>query len=469
MAPAIAAVVALALTGTPDPTSGCEIYAHGSVERIVQCPGDVFVLLEIAPQSVRPEALLETIIAGGRSPELRYEPTTFTVGGKKRTAYRAMTASPQSRGRVGYVVALEGPADTRVVTCLAPTFPLVEAHCPALFEFLVANTPTATHVENATPAPYTARVFGGEPALPDGCSFESPNSIVCSKGQIFWGRLRAKASLDDLLKAMREAVPKELEAHESERDCTVGGAATKCHVTTFSKGAGPASAIILADVELDSAPYRVECRVAQPLSKGPAPVPCQQVIRFTTEMKGDEEPRDATVIVFNRALPAGATVALSDVSQRKVPRSLASTSVVTVDKVSHVAGQRLVQPVDESDPALWTMFEVERSEPCAAPDAKNALQLEGASSPYESKGTRLREIIVAARDLAVGTVLKLDDLSARSYRSDLVGKYIADSSAVKRVVGQRVMDPIQAGDPIRLPSLAGYPNAVNRCAAKRKP
>src|SRR5262249_48745602 len=63
------------------------------------------------------------------------------------------------------------------------------------------------------------------------------------------------------------------------------------------------------------------------------------------------------VVVASRDLPEGTAVTLEMMMQRSIPEQFATTSVVKPDLLSLIENQRLLVPVQQGDPFLWTQFE----------------------------------------------------------------------------------------------------------------
>jgi Flp pilus assembly protein CpaB len=64
------------------------------------------------------------------------------------------------------------------------------------------------------------------------------------------------------------------------------------------------------------------------------------------------------VIVYSKDLAAGDKVTFDTVLQRAIPEQFVTSSVVKPDSVSYLVNQRLLMPVKEGDPALWSNFDV---------------------------------------------------------------------------------------------------------------
>ena len=63
------------------------------------------------------------------------------------------------------------------------------------------------------------------------------------------------------------------------------------------------------------------------------------------------------VVVASRDLPEGTAVTLEMMMQRSIPEQFATTSVVKPDLISLIENQRLLVPVQQGVPFLWTHFE----------------------------------------------------------------------------------------------------------------
>jgi len=63
------------------------------------------------------------------------------------------------------------------------------------------------------------------------------------------------------------------------------------------------------------------------------------------------------VVVAARDLPEGTSVTLELMMERSIPEQFATTSVVKPDLISLIENQRLLVPVQQGDPFLWTQFE----------------------------------------------------------------------------------------------------------------
>jgi Flp pilus assembly protein CpaB len=82
----------------------------------------------------------------------------------------------------------------------------------------------------------------------------------------------------------------------------------------------------------------------------------------------------------------------------------------------------------------------------------------GATDPVQvevqSAGWKLVPVVVAARDLAEGTVLKLEDLAQRGVPEFLLTTSVVRPDAANYVLNQQLLVPVQAGDMLQWTTLA---------------
>ncbi len=79
-------------------------------------------------------------------------------------------------------------------------------------------------------------------------------------------------------------------------------------------------------------------------------------------------------------------------------------------------------------------------------------------------------LVVAARDLAAGEVLRAEDLAAADVPSALAIASFVRADSKMQIVGERLAAPLLKGDLVRWSFLAAtrLTNAVDRCAAATK-
>lgn len=62
------------------------------------------------------------------------------------------------------------------------------------------------------------------------------------------------------------------------------------------------------------------------------------------------------VTVASEDISSDSLVSMEQLSQRSMPESLASASIVLPDKASYIVNQRTLVPITAGDPFRWTMF-----------------------------------------------------------------------------------------------------------------
>ncbi|MFL5322095.1 MAG: SAF domain-containing protein [Myxococcaceae bacterium] len=168
------------------------------------------------------------------------------------------------------------------------------------------------------------------------------------------------------------------------------------------------------------------------------------------------------VVVADHDLPAGTRVKHDDLSVRQAPRPWTSSSYVEPEKAAYIENQILIEPVAAGEPVGWGYFGV------GAPsdvDAVCALVPRGRALPkgaYDDAASKSETVIVAAKDLEMGTVLTKELLATAKSPKGAEAKYLIAPSALPSLLGQKLLVPVQAGDPLRQPEVAGL-SRERRC------
>jgi len=67
------------------------------------------------------------------------------------------------------------------------------------------------------------------------------------------------------------------------------------------------------------------------------------------------------VVVASQDIPEGSTITYEMIRQRNVPEQFVTASVVRPDSAAYVVGQKVVVPLQEGDPILWSQFETTKA------------------------------------------------------------------------------------------------------------
>ncbi|MGC4122960.1 MAG: SAF domain-containing protein [Myxococcales bacterium] len=451
-----------------DPFAGCAVSAPSPDRRTLRCYGNLTAMVIQAPVGTNSAAFLETVAQAAMSAfpdEFAFEAIGIVIGGKAHPGLRvvARKGAPPLDFDASFVV-LETPQGSRAIACMPAEW---DFRCPAVFEQLARTLPPVTSTSPRPFAPYSAKLFGGEPRVPEDCYLATENSLSCKGAEAFWARLRPEQTLDAFVTAIGRGAPPGNSVEVHERACQVGGARrAKCKMLTLIENGAPRQTIALAEVSIDRERYRVECRFFGRPAKGPAPAVCSSLLSFSTTEAGDAEPRPAEVLVAARNLAAGTVLRYEDVALRNVPAALATKTTVGRDQATLIIGQRLVEPVEEGEPLRLTQFLVflDKRSCCTWPHeaAAKAPASRGTVEPMDPSGRRMRKAAVATRILDPGKLLTSADLTQREFRTDLVGEHVVVDPRI--AVGQKLLTPLVPGDPLRFGHLAGFAGE-SRCTA----
>jgi pilus assembly protein CpaB len=89
------------------------------------------------------------------------------------------------------------------------------------------------------------------------------------------------------------------------------------------------------------------------------------------------------VVVASQDIPEGTVVSYDMVAQRPVPEQFVTSSVVKPDSVTYVVGQKVLVPLQQGDPLLWSQFETTK----AAERLSTKVQKKGRAITIEAKST----------------------------------------------------------------------------------
>jgi Flp pilus assembly protein CpaB len=96
------------------------------------------------------------------------------------------------------------------------------------------------------------------------------------------------------------------------------------------------------------------------------------------------------IVLAARDLPAGTTVTFDDIRQRAVPAALVTSSVVKPDSASYIVNQKVLVPVLEGDPMLWSFFETTHGD-----TLKLCEKFQSEDTSAEQQVARVRQIILS--------------------------------------------------------------------------
>jgi len=91
------------------------------------------------------------------------------------------------------------------------------------------------------------------------------------------------------------------------------------------------------------------------------------------------------VIVANQDIPEGTQISFDMVSQRPIPEQFVTSSVVKPDSASYVVGQKVLVPVQNGDPLLWSQFETSK----AAERLSATVQKKGRALTLDASGSKM--------------------------------------------------------------------------------
>lgn len=89
------------------------------------------------------------------------------------------------------------------------------------------------------------------------------------------------------------------------------------------------------------------------------------------------------VVVAAQDIPEGTVISYDMVAQRPVPDQFVTSSVVKPDSVTYVVGQKVLVPLQQGDPLLWSQFETTK----AAERLSTKVQKKGRAITIEAKST----------------------------------------------------------------------------------
>jgi hypothetical protein len=185
-----------------------------------------------------------------------------------------------------------------------------------------------------------------------------------------------------------------------------------------------------------------------------------------------EEMKIHEVMVFGSSHKAGDLVSPREFVTAQVSFGLAVGAVKPAHPMSEEP-LRIRESVEKGEPVHYDQFGFQdlatgalAPESCAPPDSAPSLPATGLSQPYDPKRDSNLSILTALRPMPAGHVLVKSDFGERLYPTARVRGSFVLSTAIDRVVGQKLLIPFATGEPIRLSALAGFPGAVNHCTGQ---
>jgi Flp pilus assembly protein CpaB len=168
---------------------------------------------------------------------------------------------------------------------------------------------------------------------------------------------------------------------------------------------------------------------------------------------------DTAVVVAARALPAGAVLKFESLSERRLPSSLVTKSMVLPKDAAFVVAQRLLEPLERGEPLLWGQMATVYNSPTQYRPYCDWMKAAGKRKRAYPRAPALADLVpvwTAARALPAGTVLTQDMLVSLRAPSSFVSGYWVLENAMGTVVGQRLLTQLEQGDVLRYPQLATY-------------
>ncbi|MCY1018544.1 SAF domain-containing protein [Pyxidicoccus sp. MSG2] len=168
---------------------------------------------------------------------------------------------------------------------------------------------------------------------------------------------------------------------------------------------------------------------------------------------------DNAVVVAARALPAGTMLQYESLSERRLPSSLVTKSMVLPKDVAFVVDQRLLEPLESGEPLQWSQMATVYNSPTQYRPYCDWMKAAGKRKRAYPSAPALADVVpvlTAARALPEGTVLTRDMLAPLRARSSFVSGYWVLENAMGTVVGQRLLTSLEQGDVLRYPQLATY-------------
>ncbi|HVG63822.1 MAG TPA: Flp pilus assembly protein CpaB [Hyalangium sp.] len=89
------------------------------------------------------------------------------------------------------------------------------------------------------------------------------------------------------------------------------------------------------------------------------------------------------VVVAAQDVPEGTVITFDMISQRSVPEQFVTSSVVKPDSANYVVNQKVLVPLQQGDPLLWSQFETTK----AAERLSTKVQKKGRAITIEAKST----------------------------------------------------------------------------------
>jgi pilus assembly protein CpaB len=89
------------------------------------------------------------------------------------------------------------------------------------------------------------------------------------------------------------------------------------------------------------------------------------------------------VVVAAQDVPEGTVITFDMISQRSVPEQFVTSSVVKPDSANYVVNQKVLVPLQQGDPLLWSQFETTK----AAERLSTKVQKKGRAITIEAKAT----------------------------------------------------------------------------------
>lgn len=180
---------------------------------------------------------------------------------------------------------------------------------------------------------------------------------------------------------------------------------------------------------------------------------------------------EQSALVFATNLAEGTTVTPEHLSRRPLPEQFLSSSAVPVDDARLLIGQKLGFPVLAGDVVRWAHFtlrtpydllaacgkavlpKVDQAAAAArerslAEFQKNMGTEPAAAALPRAAGPAAGEVLVAQGDLPEGSVLAAGSLARRRSHGGFVTASNIPVKDLDRIVGARLIVPVQKGDPL---------------------
>jgi Flp pilus assembly protein CpaB len=126
------------------------------------------------------------------------------------------------------------------------------------------------------------------------------------------------------------------------------------------------------------------------------------------------------VVVAAMDIPEDTVVTMEMISQRSIPEQFVTSSVVKPDSASYIVNQKVLVPLQQGDPLLWSQF--------------------------ESK--KLPVVLFAARDVGLDATLTADDVVEGAFDQALLTESYVRPERRPDLLGKKLRAPFRKGDPI---------------------